>query len=108
MLSTKEIEEYVHGQIRSPEKQQFSFGEAEKIGDATMALAAKVTKAEEVMFRLRSGGLRKMCAMKRNILLILLFLVVFAVMFVLESRESPAILRHEISQSKSAEVHEGV
>ncbi len=34
MLSAKEIADYVRGQARSPEKQQFTFSEVNKIGDA--------------------------------------------------------------------------
>jgi hypothetical protein len=34
MLSAKEIADYVLGRARSPEKQQFTFSEVKKIGDA--------------------------------------------------------------------------
>ena len=128
MLSRKEIEEYVHGQVRSPEKQQFTFSEVKKIGDALtmrwhtltdftggeprltgkIARAAKVVEAAKGMSRLRTGSVRTISAMKRNILLILLFLVVFAVMFVLDARQAPANPRHALSRSNSTVVHEVV
>jgi len=110
MLSEKEIADDVHGQARSPEMQQFTFSEVEKDGDALIAhwhtltdsthrepgltrqiaRTVKATEAKTLMSRPGTGSSRTMPAMKRNILLFILFLVVFAVMFVLESRGAPA------------------
>ena len=110
MLSTKEIADYAHGQARSPEEQGFTFSEATKIEDALImrrdtltdltdvepplpgrtARTGEANTAREVLSRLRTGPVRKMSAMKRNLLLIMLFLVVFAVTFALESWNAPA------------------
>ena len=49
-----------------------------------------------------------MSAMQRNILLILLFIVIFAVMFIVDARQSRANPRHESSRSNSTVAHEVV
>jgi hypothetical protein len=105
MLSAKEISDYVRGQARSPEKQQFTFsGDAltthwHAITDMSddesrltdiIALATTTNKAKVVKSRSRRGGPGETHSARRNILLILLFIAVFAVMFVLDARQAPA------------------
>ena len=128
MLSAKEIADYVHGRAGSTEKQQFTFSGVTKLGDALImrwhtltgftdgepmltdktARTAKANVVGTALSRIRIIGLRKMSAMKRNILLIMLGLVVFAVTFVLESRHTPAYLWHEISRSNPTVEHQVV
>ena len=128
MLSPKEIADYVHGRTGPAEKQQFTFSGSTKMGDALImrwhtltdftdggprltgkiARAAKLNKANQVLSWLRPGGLRKISLTKRNILLIMLFVVVFAATFVLESKRAPANSKHAFSRSNSTGVHEVV
>lgn len=128
MLSAKEIADYVHGRAGPAEKQQFTFSGSTKIGDALImrwhtltdftdgepkltgkiARAAKANKAKQILSWLQKGGLRKISGAKRNLLLIMLFVVVFAATFVLESKRAPANSRHAFSRSNSTGVHEVV
>jgi hypothetical protein len=128
MLSTKEIADYVHGGAVSAEKHHFTFSGSTKIGDALImrwhtladfsdggptltdeiAGAAKANKAKQVLSWLRKGGLRTMSVTKRNIVLIVLFVVVFAATFVLESKRAPANSTAAFSRSNSTGVHEVV
>lgn len=119
MLSEKEIADYVHGQPGCPEKQQFGFSDLNKIqhtptkrwptladsvdGDSGLAgritRATKAHKAHHALSWLRKTGGRKMSVTKRSIFLIMLFLVVFAATFILESQRAPANPGHGFSRS---------
>lgn len=121
MLSAKEIANYVHGRAGPAEKQQFTFSGSTRIGDALIkrwhtlrdstdgepwltgeiAQAAKANKAKQALSWLRRGGLRKLSATKKNMLSIMLFVVVFAAAFVLESQRAPAIPTQTFSRSNS-------
>jgi hypothetical protein len=128
MLSTKEIADYVHGRAGSAEEHHFTFSGSTKIGDALImrwhtladfsdggstltdeiARAAKANNAKLVLPWLRKWGLRTMSVTKRNIVLIVLFVVVFAATFVLESKRAPASSRDALSRANSTGVHEVV
>jgi hypothetical protein len=128
MLSTKEIADYVHGRVGSAEEHHFTFSGSTKIGDALImrwhtladfsdsgprltgeiARAAKAKNAKHVLSWLRQWGLRTMSVTKRNVVLIVLFVVVFAATFVLESKRAPANSRDALSRSNSTAVHEVV
>ena len=126
MLSAKEIADYVYGPTRAPEYQQFTFSEEKRIGDVLhmrwqpetdipevkpgptrkLALVVKVNQATAEMSRLRVRGFGESPAAGRNILLILLFFALFAVMFVLESRQAPANTMDASSPSNSIVIQE--
>lgn len=128
MLSEKEIADYVHGQPRLPGTPQFAFSELNKMQDTPtrgwqpltdpsdgdsgpagrITEIAKVHKAKHVLSWLRKGGVRTASVTKRNFFLIMLFVVVFAAAFVLESRRVPAKPGHAFSRSNSTEVQEVV
>lgn len=125
MLSEKEIADYVHGHAGPAEKQQFTFSGSTKIGDALIkrwhtlrdstdgepwltdeiARAAKANRAAQALSWMRRGSLRTLSATKKNILLVMLFVVVFAAAFVLESQRAPAIPPQAFSRSNSAVDH---
>src|SRR5512140_1461507 len=118
MLSAKEIADYVHGRTGPVESQQFTFSGPTKVGGALtmrwhtlrdsthgeawltdeIAQAAKANKAKQALSWLQKGGLRKISVAKRNILLITLFVVVFAATFILESQRAPAASGHAVSR----------
>jgi hypothetical protein len=121
MFSTKEIADYVHGQAATPEKQQFTFGKVKKIGESLtvrwpalagitddepgpagqIALAPKVKRVTAVIWRVRRRTLARIRAARRNILLLLLFILLSALMFVLESQQGPADRSRDNSRSGS-------
>ena len=119
MLSAKEIADYVHGQARWPEKQQFTFsgdvltmhwhaltgntGDESRLADKT-GLAPMGNKARVVQSRPRRRGPRAIHSARRNLLLILLFIVIFAAMFVLDARQAPANPAHGYPRSTSTVV----
>jgi hypothetical protein len=126
MLSAREIADYVYGPTRAPEYQQFTFSEEKRIGDVLsmswhpgpeanedkpgpirkIALVAKVNKATAEISMLRARGFGESPAARRNILLILLFIVIFAAMFVLESRHAPANPMGAFSPSNSTVIYD--
>lgn len=105
MLSTKEISDYLYGRAGPAETQHFTFSGLTTIGDALItrwhtitnfpdaeprltgkfAPTAKANKIRTVFSRLRIRFLGKLSATNRNILLIMLFFLVFAVTFGLAS-----------------------
>ena len=121
MFSTKEIADYVHGQATTPEQHQFTFGKVKKMGESLtvrwpaladsiddepgpageIVLAPKVKRVTAVIWRVRRRTLARIGAARRNILLLLLFILVSAFMFVLESRQAPADRSRDNSRSGS-------
>ena len=121
MLSAREIADYVRGQATTPEKQQFTFSEVKKIENSlTMrrpasaeiiydeprpagksAVAAKVKRVTAVVSTLRIRTTAKIHSARRNILLVVLFVIIFALMFVLESRQAPANGSQDYARSAS-------
>jgi hypothetical protein len=121
MYSAKEIADYVHGQATTPEKQQFTFGKVKKIGESLtvrwpalagiievepgpagqIVLAPKVKRVTAAIWGVRRRTLARIRAAQRNILLLLLFILLSALMFVLESRQAPADRSPDNSRSGS-------